>query len=326
MNLEVMPVGRLARSLLLVAALLAFPGAAAQAQGEEGRYYPETGHTLGASFIELYDTLGGTEILGYPITEPFVDPLSGWLIQYTESARMELVPSRLQAEARPRLSSLGEALGGWEPPLEAPTGVFGAGAGCRFYSESHHNVCHAFLEFYESRGGPAIFGYPISEFTLEAGRIVQYFQAFRFDWYPEDRGGGRVRIAPLGRAHFERLGYDPALLRPRQPDDLSAYVVSEIHLQASLLHPVAASAGSQTLYLVARDQNLDPVARAAAVLVAHFPNGDRTLVMPLTDDRGLSRLTLAYEGVPPGSTVELEYWVVYGELQAVTQDSFRIWW
>jgi len=317
---------RLATAALLLGISLAPQASQAVAQGEGGRYYPETGHTLGASFIEFYDSLGGTEILGYPISEPFVDPLSGWLIQYTENARMELVPSRQEGESRPRLSSLGEALGGWEPPLEAPGGIFGSSANCRFYSESHHNVCYAFLDFYESRGGPAAFGYPISEFTLEAGRIVQYFQAFRFDWYPEDPGGGRVRLAPLGRAHFERLGYDLELLRPRRPDDLSAFVVTELRLNASLMVPVAPSAGSQTVFLAARDQTLGPVARAAVMLVAHFPNGDRTLVMPLTDDRGVSRLTLTYEGVPPGSTVDLEFWVVYGELQAVTRDSFRIWW
>jgi hypothetical protein len=69
-----------------------------------------------------------------------------------------------------------------------------------------------------------------------------------------------------------------------------------------------------------------PVGRAAVMLVAHFPNGDRTLVMPLTDDLGVSRLTLAYEGVSAGSTVNLEFWVVYGERQAATRDSFRIWW
>jgi hypothetical protein len=317
---------RIGITLVLLAPLLSPQVHGATAQSEGGRYYPETGHTLGASFLEFFDSLGGPGILGYPITEPFVDPLSGWLIQYTENARMELVPSREQGGAQPHLSSLGEALGGWQPPLESPGGIFGSGANCRFYSESHHNVCHAFLDFYENHGGPATFGYPISEFTLEAGRIVQYFQAFRLDWYPEDPGGGRVRIAPLGRAHFERLGYDPELLRPRPPDDLSAYVVSELHPRASLLVPVAASTGSQTVYLIVRDQAGSPVARAAGMLVAHFPNGDRTLVMPLTDDRGISRLTLAYEGVPPGSMVDLEFWVVYGELQAVTRDSFRVWW
>jgi hypothetical protein len=317
---------RRALTLLWVALFSVVPFDTLHAQGDGGRYYAETGHMLGSAFIGLYDSLGGTEILGYPITEAFVDPLSGWLIQYTENARMELVPSRQEGGSRPRLSSLGEALGGWEPPLEEPGGVFGAGANCRFYSESHHNVCYAFLEFYEGHGGPATFGYPISEFTLVAGRIVQYFQAFRLDWFPEDPGGGRVRIAPLGRAHFERLGYDPTLLRPRQVDAPAAAVVSEIQLQSSLLHPVASPAGSQTVYLVVRDQNLDPVARAAVVLVAHFPDGDRTLVMPLTDDQGLSRLSLDYGGVPPGSVVGLEFWAVYGELQALTQDSFRIWW
>ncbi len=317
---------RLASTVLIVGTLFSAQTQASAAQGEGGRYYPETGHTLGASFIDFFDALGGTELLGYPITEPFVDPLSGWLIQYTENARMELVPSRQEGETRPRLSSLGEALGGWQPPLDPPGGIFGGDANCRFYAESHHNVCYAFLEFYETHGGPATFGYPISEFTLEAGRIVQYFQAFRFDWYPEDPAGGRVRLAPLGRAHFERLGYDPELLRPRRPEDPATQVVTELRLHASLMVPVAPTAGSQRVILAVRDQTLSPVARAAVLLVAHFPNGDRTLVMPLTDDGGVSRLTLAYEGVPAGSTVDLEFWVVYGALQAVTRDSFRVWW
>jgi hypothetical protein len=317
---------RLVCASLFLGTLLLPSASLVVAQGEGGRFYPESGHTLGASFIDFFDSLGGPEILGYPITEPFVDPLSGWLIQYTENARMELVPSRQEGGAEPRLSSLGEALGGWEPPLEEPGGLFGGSANCRFYPESHHNVCHAFLEFYESHGGPATFGYPISEFTLEAGRIVQYFQAFRFEWYPEDLGEGGVRLAPLGREHFERLSYDSELLRPRRLEEPSIPIVTELHLRASLLVPVAPTSGSQAVFLVVRDQTMAPVARAAVMLVARFPNGDRTLVMPLTDDLGVSRLTLAYEGVPAGSTVNLEFWVVYGELQAATRDSFRVWW
>src|SRR3972149_2955565 len=94
MGSEATKMRRLATAALLLGISLAPQASQAVAQGEGGRYYPETGHTLGASFIEFYDSLGGTEILGYPISEPFVDPLSGWLIQYTENARMELVPSR----------------------------------------------------------------------------------------------------------------------------------------------------------------------------------------------------------------------------------------
>jgi hypothetical protein len=48
--------------------------------------------------------------------------------------------------------------------------------------------------------------------------------------------------------------------------------------------------------------------------------------MPLTDENGVSRITLQFENVPPGSVVDLEFWVVYGELQAVARDSFRVWW
>ncbi len=58
---------------------------------ENGRYFPETGHTIDGQFVRFFDLQGGLEILGYPITDAFVDPRSGWLIQYFQNARMELV-------------------------------------------------------------------------------------------------------------------------------------------------------------------------------------------------------------------------------------------
>lgn len=310
---------------LLFLGALAFGPAAAQ--GEGGRYYPETGHTLAGQFVAFYDEHGGLEILGYPITDAFVDPFSGWLIQYTQNSRMELVPVRAgTGQEYVRLSSLGEALGGWQAPVSGGQGPFGETPGCRFYAESRHNVCHAFLDYIEDHGGPRLFGFPISEFTLENDRIVQYFQGFRLDWYPEGPGGGRVRVAPLGRMHFEIMGYDPALLRPRLPSDMMFYQVTALRPRASLWQSVSMTSGAQQVYLVVRDQNSNPISRAAILLIAHFPDGDRTVVMPLTDEDGVSQLMLSYEGEAPGSSVELEFWVVYGELQASTRDSFRIWW
>jgi hypothetical protein len=318
------------RAVVSLVALLflgasAFGPAAAQEDG--GRYYPETGHILAGQFVAFYDAHGGLEVLGYPITDAFVDPFSGWLIQYTQYARMELVPVRAGTGVEyVRLSSLGEALGGWQPPLQDDQGPFGSTPGCRFFPESHHNVCHAFLDYFDGHGGPPLFGFPISEFTLENDRIVQYFQGFRLDWYPEEPGGGRVRVAPLGRMHFEIMGYDPALLRPRLPSDMMFYQVTELRPRASVWQSVSASSGAQQVYLVVRDQNSNPITRAATLLIAHFPDGDRTVVMPLTDENGVSQLTLSYEAEDPGSTIGLEFWVVYGELQGSTRDSFRIWW
>jgi hypothetical protein len=49
--------------------------------------------------------------------------------------------------------------------------------------------------------------------------------------------------------------------------------------------------------------------------------------MPQTDERGVSQVDLKFQNQKRGTNVDLELWVVWrGELQAVTRDSFRIWW
>ncbi|HMK07860.1 MAG TPA: hypothetical protein VK449_02410, partial [Anaerolineales bacterium] len=199
----------LALAVAGVAAVAQSPPAAAQEEG--GRYYSETGHTLDGRFVGFFDDHGGSAILGFPITDSFVDPASGWRIQYLENARLELAPEAGSGRVGVRLAALGEALGGWQAPLDAAEIPGAADANCRYYAESGHSVCHAFLSFYQAHGGPDSFGYPISEFQLVGDRIVQYFQAIRLDWYPETPSGEPVRVAPLGRQHFDQMGYDPAL-------------------------------------------------------------------------------------------------------------------
>ncbi len=106
----------------------------------------------------------------------------------------------------------------------------------------------------------------------------------------------------------------------------AAYAVTELRPTASVWSPCLGPSGAQQVFIVVRDQNANPVAGAAVLLMAHFPDGDRAVVMPQTDERGISQLSLLYEGQPPGRVVTLEFLVVFGELQAQTRDSFRIWW
>jgi hypothetical protein len=314
------------RALALGAVLVALAGAAYPALAQDlGRYYPETGHTLDTRFVEYFDEHGSLAILGYPITNSFLDPTTGWLVQYFQNARVELAPDATGA-LEPRLSPLGEYLGGWQPPLAGEARVLSANPGCRFYPESGHSVCHAFLDFYDRNGGPAQFGFPISEFRLENDRIVQYFQGFRLDWYPDDPLGSEVRVAALGRLQFEVAGYDRALLRPNLPFDMIFYRVVDLRPRAAVWKPVVQSTDSQHVYLTVHDQNLNPVSGAAVTLIAHFPTGDQIVTMPITDEQGVSQVTLTFEGQPAGSDVNLEFRVVRGEMQASTRDSFKIWW
>jgi hypothetical protein len=307
-------------------ALLASPAAAlAQGEGDGGRYFSETGHTLDARFVPFFDQHGGVAILGFPITEAFIDPASGWRIQYFENARLELVPEPGSVRVGVHLAALGEELGGWDEALPSEQIPGATDAACRFYAESGHSVCHAFLDFYLANGGPALFGYPITEFKLEGDRIVQYFQAFRMDWYPESSDGPPVRLAPLGRQHFDQEGYDPALLRPRLPSDLLLYEVLELHPHISVRHPVMGASGTQTVFVSVRDQNLHPVPQATVVLTIHLGGADRLLLLQPTDERGLTRISFDFADQPRGLSVELGVTAVRGSLQALTRDSFLIW-
>ena len=313
---------RLAGLLLSLFLLAAMP---AYAQADGDRYYSETGHTLDGRFATFFDSHGGIEILGYPITDAFIDPQSGWMIQYTESARLELAPQG-GSGVGVRLGALGEALGGWDPPLTAEQVPPSADATCRYFPESGHAVCHAFLTFFDRMGGAQLFGFPISEFKLEGDRIVQYFQAFRLDWFPEDTFGRTVRVAPLGRMHFDLQGYDASLLRPALPQDMVLYRVLELRPRASVAHPLAPAEGEQLVSVAVRDQNWNPVSQASVLLTVRLSGEDRLLLMPPTDERGISQITVSYADQPRGTTVALELLVVQGGLQAETRDSFRIWW
>jgi hypothetical protein len=288
----------------------------------DGRFYPETGHSLEAQFVDIFDTSGGVDILGFPITDGFVDLQSGRLIQYTENARLEWITDDSGAGGHAILRPLGEMMGGWQRSVDS--GSMDS-RGCRYFKETGHSVCYAFLDFFNAHGGADLFGYPISEFSIQDDRIVQYFQRFRLDWHPEAPAPDQVRVAALGREHFDQSGYNPDLLRPASSGPNGDYRVTQLQTSASVMYPVLPQEGQQHIYVVVRDQNLFPVPHAAVMLVAHLPDGDRFNLMPTTDSQGLSRLTLQVDKMARGTKVNLELWIFYDQLQAVARDSFVVW-
>ncbi len=73
------------------------------------------------------------------------------------------------------------------PPtaLPAPTGLY--------FSQSQHNLSGKLLDYWQTHGGLATFGYPLSEpFTQADGLIVQYFERVRMELHPEGIELGRL--------------------------------------------------------------------------------------------------------------------------------------
>jgi hypothetical protein len=311
--------------VLGVAAALFWGLSGIQWSREQPRFFPETGHTLEIDLLSFYDTHGGEEIIGYPITDSFIDPDTGFTIQYFENARIELIPTGQEGEIEARFSPIGEDLGGWQTPREEDYLNAIEDPGCDFFPATQHAVCHSFLAYFEEHGGSEIFGFPISEFVFVEDQVVQYFQRFRLDWDVSAPEGDQVRVAPIGRAHFELKGYDTELLRPRRPEVDYENRAVNLRLESSVTSPVLSTTDTQRVFITVRDQNRNPIAGAAILLTAHFPSRDRVFIMPVTDESGSSQIGIHFEDIPQGEEILLDFLVVYGDIQAATRDSFRIW-
>jgi LPXTG-site transpeptidase (sortase) family protein len=164
--------------------------------------FPETGHTLGYSFRQFYDSQGGVAIFGLPLTEVFIE--DGLPVQYFERARFEWHATVGQVQAG--------HLGRWAAqnrmhlPAFAPQAQPSAEGA--FFPETGHSLKGAFLSFWQQNGGLETFGYPLSEEFAETNDqdgqsyTVQYFERARFELHRGPLGQPEVLLGHLGRQYL----------------------------------------------------------------------------------------------------------------------------
>jgi hypothetical protein len=72
--------------------------------------------------------------------------------------------------------------------------------GGRYYPETGYTLAAEFVSFYDSYGGLALFGYPVSEARTENGYLVQWTERQRLEYHPENAGTRfEVLLGLLGR-------------------------------------------------------------------------------------------------------------------------------
>jgi hypothetical protein len=306
--------------VVVLAALIAggTPFLVAQAQTPQQQYFPETRHTVSDEFLNYFTQHGGLKVFGYPVTVAF--DWQGHRVQYFQKARMELhlenpYPYRVQ------LGLLGDELGYRRPGVTpVPNDQYR-----RYYPETKHILAYAFLNYFDANGGVDIFGYPITEFMLENGRIVQYFQRARLEWYPELSGDQRVQLGDLGSLHFQVNGFDPRLRDP-EPTTLPVTITPvTLKATASVKQPITGRTGSQTVYVFVADQTNQPIENANVMFVMRSLEGERAFGMPTTDTRGVTAAAFDIGNLAPGQTVVIEVRITYGTLSITTQTSFMPW-
>jgi hypothetical protein len=222
----------LAALVAAVAGAALLPPAAAQAQE---RCFPETGYCISGRIRAFWEQSGGLPTFGFPIGPQQAQTLEGRTLQAQqfERTRLELHPDnpapydvlmgRLGAD---RLAQQGRD---WQRFVKSDPQ-----ADCRFFAETGHNVCGAFLARWRSGGleldglpgfseveSLALFGLPLSgELTEElegAPYMVQWFERARFELHPE-LGPGVVLLGLLGRELRGAGVIGPASLVDRTQD------------------------------------------------------------------------------------------------------------
>lgn len=256
------------------------------------RYFSETGHTVSGDFLAFFDTRGGLEVFGYPITDQFEE--NGRLVQYFQRVRVEWHPENPDPY-KVQLGLLGDLLGYRSPPVPISQVPPANHPQQRYYPETGHTLSYAFLTYYDTHGGLDIFGYPITEFIVENGRIVQYFQRGKMEWHPENTRDRRVQLGFLGELYAEKY-VDPERLKPSAsnlgpaPSPVGA-TTTTIDVSASLKYAITGRSGSQTLYVYVTDQWGKEVEGAVVSFVAHYSDGDRFFDMIPTDSVGYTSYT-----------------------------------
>lgn len=104
-----------------------FEPLAPEAIPPDARLFPETGYAVGQPFLSFWETYGGLETFGFPISMPaweYVGPRLA-LVQYFERARLEYYAD-VAPEAAMQIGSLGRALALLRGLPTAPTAPAGA--------------------------------------------------------------------------------------------------------------------------------------------------------------------------------------------------------
>jgi hypothetical protein len=199
---------RIAGALVLLIGVSIAPGSGlAQTPSQT---FPETGKTVQGAFLAYWNAHGGLAQQGYPISNEMseVSRLNGqtYTVQYFERAVFEAHP-----ENSPPYDILLSQLGTFRYQQKYPGGAPGQTASAdnaRLFPETGKTLGGKFRAYWESHGGLAQQGYPISDEFQEKSDLngqtytVQYFERTVFEAHPENSPPYDVLLSQVGTFQF----------------------------------------------------------------------------------------------------------------------------
>ena len=199
------------------------PGGVDSVAAGERACFQETPYCAENAFLDFWRANGDVEILGFPLSQPFVDN-RGLIVQFYERVIMEWHPENTDPRSQVLLTLLGNDRADTLPERNTPPVACDVEP-CTIFTETNHTLRGVFYNYWVARGGLAVFGFPKTEQFMEVNPtngetyMVQYFERNRFEYHPEVADPRyQVLLGHLGR---ESLKAQPSVLdRPsaRVPD------------------------------------------------------------------------------------------------------------
>ncbi len=313
--------GKKFRFVIIFAVLMVVMlGQTVSAQTGDSEYFPETGHNLEGDFFSFYfDHPDPQRVFGMPITEAYIDPSTGRLVQYFENVRFEYFSDN-PVGAKVALSPLGAEL--YEHGTAIPN-LTNSTPNCLQEADWSYPVCYSFLGFYRQNGGQSMFGKPVSGLEYLRGRLVQFFEYAELVWMPENPQQARIVIAPLGLTYFHAIGEDTSRLAPIRNFQYNLNI-SDIQVNAFTKYAVISSGSNQAVNVIAKDQNNAPLTNGIVQITVLYPDSTETNTSSLaTDEFGLANLAFIAQSERTGP-VEVVVKVLYNDLESYAITSFRI--
>ena len=317
--------------LLLVGLLvssIAQPNSVLANDGPHSKYFSETGFRVSGRFLTYFETYGGLEIFGYPISRPFISQ-DGILVQYFQKARMEWHPHNPEPY-KVQLGLLGEELG-YRRSRSGP--VRSVSLRRVYFEETDHAVAYMFLDYFRNHGGIDIFGYPITDMYLEDRQVVQYFQRLKLIWNVGTRGTG-MTVGDLGELYVEKYQerIPPHALEP-YTTSLTAYedeaLIRDLEVIIDLQETVIAAGEEQVVSVVILDRvNENPVAGAVVSMRLVSETGEvleGSERVDTTDQEGRVQFTVPLGDIEPGTHVTVEVTVTHQAIEKDGEGLFMIW-
>ena len=289
----------------------------------DSRWFPLTGHFVKGEFLKFYQNAPDPLILfGYPITDAFMDQ-TGHQTQYFQRARFDL----LMTDKGPSvvLANLGWFL---YDDKGVPVDFAQSGPTCRMFPETGKNVCYAFLQFYDAYQGEKYFGSPISGMEYRNDRVVQYFEKARLEYLKNLPDGHNIILTQLGRPAFDMIIGDAKIVN-RQIDGFipARNPIQSINARAFVRASLVTAGMKQTVFLIVRDQDLQPVQGVQASVTLGYPDGAKFSFRPVgvTGLDGILKVELTAPELAPRQVVNVEITAELQGLKANATTWFRVW-